>query len=275
MSSDVLARLQNTESELLDLATILDEPVERDEFKLAVLVLGQRGRTLFHGFIELQDSAVPSAARALLRPMVEINILIRFLAKDRKLHTELWQAEGERNALAMIEEHNRLHSERWGNVPISSNDLDERRTKVRTARKLALDADLPWAKGSSLMPTTSQQLEIIDEPAAREAYTTAYRPMSWEVHTGTPSFLSGLFEKRNDGSVSYTETASATDLIGPRALSLTTFASTLELVGMHLGLPVEVSAREIRRSYVPDTPAPSERLDAIAAEQPPIPPESA
>ena len=29
--------------------------------------------------------------------------------------------------------------------------------------------------------------------------------MSWEVHSGAPSFLSGLFEPRNDGSVSYTE----------------------------------------------------------------------
>jgi Family of unknown function (DUF5677) len=265
MSSDVLSKLQTAESELLDLATALDEPVERDEFKLAVLVLGQRGRTLFRGFIELQDSAVPLAARALLRPMVEINILIRFLAKNPKLHTELWQAEGERNALAMIEEHNRLHSERWGNVPISDNDLEERRAKVRAARKLALDADLPWAKGSSLMPTTAQQLETVDEPAAREAYTIAYRPMSWEVHAGTPSFFAGLFEQRNDGNVSYTETASATELIGARALSLTTFASTLELVGMHLGLAVEAQAREIRRSYVPDTPASSERLDGNSA----------
>lgn len=250
---------------MIDLATALDEPVEREESRLAVLLLGQRGLTLFRGFIELQESPVPSAGRALLRPMVEINILIRFLAKNPKLHTELWQAEGERNALAMIEEHNRLHSERWGSVPISENDLAERHATVKAARKLALDAGVPWANGSSLMPTTAQQLETVDEPAAREAYTVAYRPMSWEVHAGTPSFFVGLFEQRNDGSVSYTENASAADLIGVRALSLTTFASTLELVWMHLGLTVETQAREIRRSYVPDTPGPSERLDRNSA----------
>lgn len=82
MSSEVLSKLQADESELLDLAAALDDPVDREEFKLAVVVLGQRGRTLFRGFIELQGSAVPSAARALLRPMVEINILIRFLATN-------------------------------------------------------------------------------------------------------------------------------------------------------------------------------------------------
>lgn len=265
MSSEVLSKLQADESELLDLAAALDDPVDREEFKLAVVVLGQRGRTLFHGFIELQGSAVPSAARALLRPMVEINILIRFLATNPKLHTELWQAEGERNALAMIEEHNRLHSGRWGGVPINDDELEERRATVRETRKQALDAGLPWAKGSSLMPTTVQQLETINEPAAREAYTLAYRPMSWQVHAGSPSFLAGLFEQRNDGSVSYSEAASATDLIGARALSLTTFASTLELVAMNLGLPIETRAREIRRSYVPDTLAPSERLDGASA----------
>ena len=39
-----------------------------------------------------------------------------------------------------------------------------------------------------------------------------------------------------NGTVSYSEEASADDLVGARALSLTTFASTLELVAMNLGL---------------------------------------
>jgi hypothetical protein len=143
-------------------------------------------------------------------------------------------------------------------VPISDDELNERRATVKRARQEAIDAGLPWIKDRGpLLPTTAQQLRIIDESAASEAYTLAYRPMSWEVHAGAPSFSSGLFEQRNNGRVSYTESASVADLVGARALSLTTFASTLELVGMQ----VETEAREIRCAYVPETLLPSERLD--------------
>jgi hypothetical protein len=38
--------------------------------------------------------------------MIEINTLIRFLHKDPDLHLELWEAEGNRNAVSIVEEHN-------------------------------------------------------------------------------------------------------------------------------------------------------------------------
>jgi hypothetical protein len=264
MASNLIAELQVAERDLLDLACALDEPIERDEFKLAVLVLGQRSRTLFCGFLELQAGSVPSSSRALLRPLIEINILIRFLAKNPKLHVELWQAEGERNSLAIIEEHNRLHAERWGRIPDDPAD-EERRETVKAARKLAIEAELPGAeKRSALLPSTPGQLELIDERAASEAYTLGYRPMSWDVHSGAPSFLNGLFEPRNDGSVSYTEESTAEELVGVRAFGMTTFASTLELVGIHTALAIAEDAREIRLKYVPDEIPENQRLGGQA-----------
>jgi len=219
MTSSPIAMLAVTERELLDLARALDESVERNEFKLAVLVLGQRSRTLYRGFLELQSGSIPSSSRAFLRLLIDINILIRFLAKSPKLYVELWQAEGERNSLAIIEEHNRLHAERWGRIPDDPSD-EERRNTIRDARKLAIEAGLPGAeKRSPLLPSTPEQLKLIDERAASEAYTLGYRPMSWEVHSGAPSFLNGLFEPRNDGSVSYTEESTSEDLVGVRALA--------------------------------------------------------
>jgi Family of unknown function (DUF5677) len=261
MATNPLAMIEVAEHELLDIAGALDEPVQRDEFKLTVLVLGQRSRTLYRGFLELQAGSVPSSSRAFLRPLIESNILIRFLAKNPKLHVELWQAEGERNSLAIIEEHNRLHAERWGRIPDDPSD-EERRETVRTARKLAIEAGLPRAeKRTALLPSTSEQLKLIDERAANEAYTLGYRPMSWEVHSGAPSFLNGLFEPRKDGSVSYTEESTAADLVGVRALGMTTFASTLELVGMHVGFPIADDARRIRSEYVPDEIPEDQRFD--------------
>ncbi len=43
---------------------------------------------------------------------------------------------------------------------------------------------------------------MINERAASEAYTLAYRPASFEIHAGAPSFMEGSFEQRNDGRVS-------------------------------------------------------------------------
>jgi hypothetical protein len=199
--------------------------------------------------------------------MIEINILIRFLAKDPDLHVDLWQAEGERTALAMAEEHNRLHSGRWGKLEIDESTIGERRATIAAARRRAVAAGVPGAeRGSALVPSTVQQLEVIDENAASEVYTLGYRPMSWEVHSGAQALQNGTFEERNDASVSYSEAATAEDMAGPRALCLTTFASTLELVAMHLGLAIESQAREIRCSFVPDEIPPEQRFEALQAD---------
>jgi hypothetical protein len=115
-----------------------------------------------------------------------------------------------------------------------------------------------------VLPNVAKQLLTISEPAASEAYTFGYRPMSWETHTNARALLGGAFEQRNDGTVSYSDAADKSDLIGVRALSLTTFASTLELVSIILGLSaVEESARAILRSFVPEQVPADEKFDAV------------
>jgi hypothetical protein len=184
--------------------------------------------------------------------MIEINTLIRFLNKDPDLHLELWEAEGDRNAASIIEEHNELHTERWSPMPVMDGVLDEKRERVRNARAKALAARTAGVgKKGPVMPSMAKQLMTIAEPAASEAYTFGYRPMSWETHTNPRVFLSGAFVERNDGTVSYSDATEREDLIGVRALSLTTFASTLELVAIILALPIEESARAVLRSFVP------------------------
>lgn len=258
----VLERLQASEAELMELSETLDEPIKPDEYKLAILALGQRARTLFRGFIALQDSAAPAAGRALLRPMIEINILIRFLNKSPELHFELWEAEGDRNAASIIEEHNAQHTERWGSMPVEEGVLDEKHERVRSARARAIAAAIAGVgKKGPVLPGMAMQLSTIAEPAASEAYTFGYRPMSWETHTNPRAFLSGEFVERNDGTVSYSDATERADLIGVRALSLTTFASTLELVSIVLALPIEESARAILRSFVPEQIPEHQRLD--------------
>jgi hypothetical protein len=133
--------------------------------------------------------------------MIEINTLIRFLNKDPDLHLELWEAEGDRNAASIIEDHNELHTERWGPMPVMDGVLDEKRERLRNARAKALAARTAGVgKKGPVMPSMAKQLVTIAEPAASEAYTFGYRPMSWETHTNPRVFLSGAFvEHRQSG----------------------------------------------------------------------------
>jgi hypothetical protein len=96
--------IEGAEKRLLEIAAVFDAPVTAEPYPLALLALGHRSRTLYQAFLELHAGAVPVAGRALLRPMLEINTLVRFLRKDPELHTELWQAEGDRNTVTMVEE---------------------------------------------------------------------------------------------------------------------------------------------------------------------------
>ena len=174
----------------MELSETLDEPIKPDEYKLAILALGQRARTLFRGFIALQDSAAPAAGRALLRPMIEINILIRFLNKSPELHLELWEAEGDRNAASIIEEHNAQHTERWGSMPVEEGVLDEKHERVRSARARAIAAAIAGVgKKGPVLPGMAMQLSTIAEPAASEAYSSAtVQSVGRPTRTPAPSF---------------------------------------------------------------------------------------
>ena len=214
----VLADLLIREAELVDLSAALDEPATREsDFKLATLALAQRARTWFRGFIALQDSPVPAAGLALLRLAAEVNILIRFLELDPALHTELWQAEGERLSLATIEEHNAKHAERWGAVPTDDAELDARRSTVREAHAKAVAAGIISERSTSVLPSTARQVKAIHHRAAYEAYTLVYRPMGFEIHSSAPSLLNGEFETRNDGSISFSADRTAEQMVGARA----------------------------------------------------------
>ncbi len=245
------AILDHAGNQLLELAAVFDEPVEAQTYPLALLSLGHRSRTLFQAFLELQAGVVPVAARALLRPMVEINILVRFLRKDPDLHTELWQAEGERNTLTMAEEilGSPHLSSQVPEDPLADAEIESRKRRVDKARVRGGEAGLPVKRGS-VLPSVPAQLKVINEGAADVAYTFAYRSLSWDVHGSPRVFLAGTWAEHNDGRFSYDERLSAQDLLPAKALAIGTFASTVELVAAELGLAIESQASAIRSTVM-------------------------
>jgi hypothetical protein len=243
------------ETRLLELAKALDEPVERDRHKLALVAMGQRSRTLFRASRQILRGRAAAAAPALLRPMVEINVLIRFFAKNPELHTELWEVEGERNVITMAREitGSPEMSERWMEYPLDMADFAERNVEVEKVRKKALEAGVRGVRETGpVLPSIVMQLQTIDEPDAYEEYTMVYRSLSWDVHGGARALLRGRFLEHSDRTVSYTEDADDTD--PPRALAINTFASTLKLCSVHLSLGIEEDAEKVLRSFLPKSP---------------------
>jgi hypothetical protein len=94
--------------ELERLAAHLETVVGQDEYPRLVLALGHRARSLFLGFRQLIAGPTPIAAMSLMRPMVEINFLLRFLGQKPELHFELYVAEGQRQLVAFLDEYAQL-----------------------------------------------------------------------------------------------------------------------------------------------------------------------
>jgi hypothetical protein len=265
-SEPSLARFLIAERGALDLAKALDTPVAGSHYAISVLALGQRSRSLFRGFLELQGGSARAAGRTLLRVMVEINILLRFLAKDPEFHTELWLAEGERVALIVLDElhgHTQLAT-RWELEPVPEDDLVQRREFVTEARNKGREQQVKGVrKTGQVFPSTDQQRKALNEQAADEAYIMGYRVLSTDVHAGARTFDGGEYQTLNDGTMSYSDEPPANRSIGERALAIAMMASTLKLVGTALELPIVDEADEIQRVFVPaqspDTaPAPTQ-----------------
>jgi hypothetical protein len=258
------SEVEAAESILLELARALESPVKDADYQRSLVSLGQRARTLFCGSLALHASEVPAASRALLRPMVEINLLVRFLRKNPELHTELWHAEGARNTRTIVEEQlaSPTMTERWGKLPVDEEELAALNEQVRKARKAGLDAGVVGVgESGAVLPSAVKQLETIKEAAANEAYTLAYRLQSWDIHNGPGTVQAGTWLQHNGGTVSYRDDPDV-PLLGLRVFAVSVFASILELLASELPLTIAAQAHEVRRTFVPDVIPPDQRFDA-------------
>jgi hypothetical protein len=255
--------LDEVEDELEALAAHIDTAVPQYEYLMAVLALAHRARSLFVGTRHLFAGRAPVAAMSLIRPLVEINILLRFLGNEPSLHVELWIAEGQRQIAAFISDYesDAFLRKRWGPPPTEQLALrDELRDAVRAARSKAVAANLiPDKRGVPVFPGTAAMVQLLGDPGAKEAYTLAYRRLGSDVHVGTWAFEKGRFTKTADGLVSYSEPM-ADELVPARTLVATSFASTLCIVSTALNLGIHDRADEIKRRFVPNEPAIAERL---------------
>jgi len=157
-------RLRRSHTHLNRLARQLDIAVPPNGFEFAVLGIGQRSRTLFRAIGHLVDRRdAEIAVPTLLRPLVEMNVLLRFLAVDPELHTELWYAEGERNVVTLVDEFSssRGLAGRWArlvSVNIDPAAFASRREAVERVRDKARAAGVAGvAKTGAVLPSITHQ----------------------------------------------------------------------------------------------------------------------
>jgi hypothetical protein len=236
--------LDRVEADLLALRERLRKPVENDLVHTTLLVLGTRASSLFRGFVVLAGSDAPSAALALMRPAVEINLMLRFIVANPELHAELWVAEGERESLKLIREF-AADPELAAKDPAldpASGWATERADYIEEVRAKALAAGVIGVStkaGGGVMPDMRTIAFSHGDQATREAYTLAYRALSQDVHGGSRAFGAGRFDEVATGRVAFTEFADPVhEVRRNRALNATTFASTLCILSGPLELDV-------------------------------------
>ena len=248
-------RVEQAERALLELARALDRAFQSDSrFHHVVIALGQRSRSLYMAFVHCMEGPAPVASMAILRPLVEINILVRFLGQAPDIRSWLWMAERSRWSLAFVGDvaADPALSARFSSELPSEAVLARWRSEVEDARDAALAEGVPGVRErGALIPTIAEQVRLLDNPVVTEAYVFAYRRFSGDVHAGMLSFDSlNVDESYGEGFLALSDDAPASALRPTRLVGLTTFASTLRVVGDAVGLDIGDAADRVRLEFM-------------------------
>jgi hypothetical protein len=236
------------ETALLTLADRLDQPFSSggDPDSVAMM-LAHRARDLFTGYLACTAEDIPAAARLLLRPAVEVNILLRFIREDPEWRTRLWHAESTRVWIGLADQlhHRPLPPEQnLSNLPTLAEIADARR-ELEALRAEAIEARVTGVppKGR-LIPDVQEQVQILNTVEAWQAYVTAYMPLTLDQHVSQGSFANAAEHRLPDGRVIHGRDGETQ--FAERLLVSTLFASTPVIVSAWLGLGIEDAADRLR-----------------------------
>lgn len=253
--------LAEAEDRLLKLAEALDMHVPNEEYPVALLVLGSRSRSLFGGFVEAARGPAHPVSFYLLRPLVEMNMVLRFLRKNPELHTEMWLAEGDRQALALlrdVDEH-KLHPPGFGHEEIPGEVAAHMQAGISEARSKAQAAQIIGISSTGrIFPSTRGIVQWLDDRDVWGGYVFGYRALSWNVHGSRHAFGVGESVLEVGDRVSYSDYVTTLDLLMARALAITVFSSALCIVSEELGLGIEGESNRINRFIAKAKLVPSE-----------------
>lgn len=245
-------RIEAAERALLTLGDRLDRPFEAPgEPEAVAMALGHRARALYRGYLGCIEADHHVAARVLLRPMVETNILLRFIREQPEARSLLWHAETRRTWIGLaLEMHDRpLPAEQQLEGLPTKEQLAEWRREIDQIRKEAIAAGVEGVgpKGR-LIPTVRRQAELLNTEQVWQGYVVAYMPLGFEQHVASGSFRDSVLYELDDGGRVYRE--SETPKPVERLLASSLFASTLVIVSSWFDLGIEDAADRVRARIV-------------------------
>ncbi len=247
-----VVEIEAAERTLLGLAERLDQPfVSRGEPDDVFMAIGHRSRALYRGYHACFEAGQHTATRLLLRPMVEANVLLRFIREEPEWRVRLWQAETKRQWIAIAQDIRSRplpREQRFGPLP-TDEELAEFRRQVAELRELAIEAGVAGVPGEgALIPSVVRQAEILNTQEVWQAYVVGYRPLGLEQHIAHGSFGDAFREPLADGRVIHHDPE--TPRLVERVLASSVFASTLVVVSSWLGLGIEEKADQLRERLV-------------------------
>jgi len=245
------------EERLRELGAALDKPVQNDFLQRAMIALSTRARSYFIGFLELiQSTHAPAAAFVLLRPAVEVNLFLRFLADRPDVHLDLWEAEGDLEMLKWVDEiegdPQLMSLMRWPKMTDQWRaGLGRRIAAARTLGAKEGMRGVSTKPRGRLMPSTRDLAWTHGDLSTRHAYSAAYRPLSLFTHPSARGFTFGQFVSAGDDLIRFEELTDPEDRLRThRALNGATYASTLTVASEPLGLDILEDAARVRDALV-------------------------
>jgi hypothetical protein len=221
------------------LVRALDVPIDGLPGAAAAAVgLGMRAGDLYES-IRHAGSADGTAATILVRPIVEIAIVIRWIERDPNTRVRLWLAEDDRQRLLLEERVVEMHRRRGATLgPV----LDP---PIRAAIQREIDQvrALTSRRRGPLLPSLEEMMADA-APDLWEAYEVAFRATSPAVHSAPRSMTNDRLEHRPDGM--HLVPGTAWDPRSTEELATAVLCAVIEAVSRLARLPHEAVAREIR-----------------------------
>lgn len=239
------AELPGIEARLDELGHVLDSLGRSTPFGIFALAFGHRARSLWLGLRYASTGPSDASAQVILRALVEMTILLPWLAMDRDLHLRLWFAEAQRQMVNMFDKAPTHTSARRAAsmAEIGTPErIAEMRKAVADARMEATAARvIGVGRRGPLVPSLNHMVKVIDTPAAREAYGIVYNHLSGFTHSGALAL-----------GMSFTSAGVMLDdgppgnALGDRTMGAVAYAQILELVSEVAKLGIEDDARVLR-----------------------------
>lgn len=225
----------------------LDAPISSRE-EAVVVGLGLRGNALYRGLLHACSGPTPTvAADAVLRALVDLMILLRWIEAAPELHIDMWLAEDDRGRLTLADRWNEMHRRRGSSPPpaFGAGEVASLRDGIAVVRSRAITAGERIGESGSVIPTIEKMSEVT--PHLFEAYQVAYRSMSPSSHSGARSFVRDTVERREDGW--HLKPAAAWEPLHLRALAVSVMCFLVATASRQLDLGLHDEADALRVEF--------------------------